>query len=283
MDQGKPLVVSGIERGGRGGTDLVWVVTEKGLDRTIKVDRVWVVRFRLLIWRTMARVKSPALGAGLIGSTLEVSVTAVLDGDSLVVTSRDRRLSGYDIPVRLFGIDAPEKGQIHGEEARRALLKLATGTRHGLVLEVMAVDRRWDRVVGLVYHRGGDRSRSINLAMVEEGHARWYRQFGGSELGFSGAERLARERRKGLWRNRRHMAPWVYRVRQREALARRRRWIFRLWLLFVPTLVAVYGYLLFGEDLNVWVSDIWEQVLNFGDQAWASLGGWTFSLGPTGD
>ena len=145
-------------------------------------------------------------------------MTAVDDGDSVKVVLSNKA-GERPIPVRLYGIDAPEGDQTYGEQARRALVKLATRRNDGLVMECMDVDHL-NRLVGLLYYRSADRGHSINRAMLEGGHAHWYRQFGGAELGFAEAEETARERRRGLWKSRRLKAPWVHRAEQRRGAAR---------------------------------------------------------------
>ena len=129
--------------------------------------------------------------------------------------------------VRLYGIDAPEKDQPYGEEAKRALVYLATRRQDGLMLDVMDVDQH-NRLVGLVYYRKADARDSLNLRFVKGGYARWYRQFGGAEWGFPQAEKAARERRLRIWRKKGSVAPWIHRIGQKKARARGRRVRFRL-------------------------------------------------------
>ena len=134
---------------------------------------------------------------------------------------RGRRGRDGPVRVRLFGIDAPESDQPHGGEAREALRRMA-GDARDLRMEVMATDR-YGRVVALLYRRGRGRGRSINRAMIEQGHARWYRSYGGEELGFAEAEEKARRRKRGLWRlrDRDRTAPWEHRAARRQRTAAR--------------------------------------------------------------
>ena len=91
-------------------------------------------------------------------------VSRVVDGDSIEV-----RVAGSEFPVRLFGIDTPEFEQAYGETASRALNRKLDGRTVAVSIE--DIDD-YGRLVGTVYHRG----HNINLEMVAEGHAWWYRR-----------------------------------------------------------------------------------------------------------
>jgi endonuclease YncB( thermonuclease family) len=109
----------------------------------------------------------------------------VVDGDSL-------NLEGTS--VRLAGIDAPEMAQVCrrgadayrcGEEARRHLARLVGGAR--VVCEVEGRDRYRRRLA-----RCTADGFELNEAMVRDGWAVGYRAH-------AGAEREARNARRGLW------------------------------------------------------------------------------------
>ena len=110
---------------------------------------------------------------------IPVWVTSVPDGDSLWVV-RDPNAVDSELPVRLFGIDAPERGQDFGSEAQQALWRLVWRTK-GLRMEVVDVDH-YHRLVVLLYHQSAGRQRSINRILIEQGHARWYSRFGGGGI-----------------------------------------------------------------------------------------------------
>ncbi len=150
---------------------------------------------------------------------IPVWVTSVPDGDSLWIV-RDPNSVDSEIPVRLFGIDAPEKDQDYGPEAQQALWRLVWRTR-SLRMEVIDVDH-YHRLVVLLYHHSAGRRRSINRILIEQGHARWYSRFGGEEFGFASAEDQARSNRRGLWRNRHQVAPWDHRAAQRRRQSQHR-------------------------------------------------------------
>jgi len=126
-------------------------------------------------------------------------VSRVIDGDSVEV-----QVGGNEFPVRLFGIDTPERDQPHGDAATRAL----TGKLDSRTVAVSIADiDNYGRLVGTVYHRG----HNINLEMIAEGHAWWYRQYAGSAGELEAAEQAAREAGLGLWAGREPVAPWQWR------------------------------------------------------------------------
>ena len=134
------------------------------------------------------------------GSVKKISVERVVDGD----TVRIRRgglvgslFPGPSVSVRLYGMDAPESDQKNGDRATDALRKMMR--RGGFRMEVMDTDR-YGRVVGLLYR--GDRGKSVNYRMVEEGWAHAYVRYGGRELGMEEAEREAKRRKLGIWKGR---------------------------------------------------------------------------------
>lgn len=138
-------------------------------------------------------------------------VSRVVDGDTLVLST------GRTAPkIRLYGIDAPETrhlakpGQPFGPEAKRALEEKVLGKR--VTIEIMDVDKN-RRIVGIV--RVG--RRDINREMVEEGWAWAYRRYLTPPLAASyiGAEKGARQARRGLWQQESPQAPWIFRMRQR--------------------------------------------------------------------
>jgi endonuclease YncB( thermonuclease family) len=91
-------------------------------------------------------------------------VTAVTDGDTIKV-----ELDSGLIKVRFDSIDAPEKDQVWGKQARDALSRRVAG--QVVELKVSSQDR-YDRMVATVYLAG----ESLNEWMVNQGHAWAYRE-----------------------------------------------------------------------------------------------------------
>jgi endonuclease YncB( thermonuclease family) len=132
-------------------------------------------------------------------------VVKVKDGDSLVMRFSD----GESVEARLYGIDAPEYSQAHGDAAKRALsLKV---TMRKVRFREINVDSYGRRVVVLFRN-----DRNINAEMVCEGHAWWYRRHARSEKALEDCEAKARADRLGLWRDQDPVPPWSWRRSRRS-------------------------------------------------------------------
>ena len=144
--------------------------------------------------------------------TVEGEVTRVIDGDTITLATRE----GTKLRVRLYGIDAPEvrheerPGQPYGNEARAALKGLALGRR--VTVEIVDTDAH-RRMVGIVYRSGMD----INLEMVRTGYAWAYRRYLSAPYAsrYLDAEREARGKRLGLWKEANPDLPWEFKRRNR--------------------------------------------------------------------
>jgi len=137
------------------------------------------------------------------------TVLSVTDGDTIKV-----QLGSGPITVRMYSIDAPEKDQPWGTEARAALASRLN--RRQVDLEVETQDR-YDRLVATVF-LGGE---NINAWMVSEGNAWAYRDYL-KDARYCYSEADARSRRLGLWGlpPGSTYAPWEWRARQRDPSAR---------------------------------------------------------------
>ncbi len=136
------------------------------------------------------------------GPVFEARTGIVYDGDSFLV-KRGRN----EINVRLYGVDAPEKGQPWSAEARKALSKLIEGK----MLRIEAVERdRYDRLVARVY-RVSD-NRYINAEMIGQGHAWAYRRYTDERLLLK-SEKVAQRNNAGLWQlpEGQRVPPWNWR------------------------------------------------------------------------
>jgi endonuclease YncB( thermonuclease family) len=135
---------------------------------------------------------------------LQGTVTRVLDGDTI-----DVELASGSVNVRLYGIDAPEKNQPGGAEAKLTLAKLVDGKT--VLLEPFKQDR-YDRMLATVYIG----ERNINLEMVTLGYAWAYRQYmKRSNSILCAMEFAARKSHLGLWSRPKSewVAPWEWRHR----------------------------------------------------------------------
>lgn len=130
---------------------------------------------------------------------------SIQDGDTLTVAP----VGDTDCPVsvRLYGIDAPETQQTHGEFATIALAELLPG---GASVEVIPMDTdRYGRTVALVAHAG----KVVSGAMVAAGHAWVYPKYCRAAMckGWYALQKEAAAAKAGLWADDAPQAPWVWR------------------------------------------------------------------------
>lgn len=139
---------------------------------------------------------------------IQGNVVAVIDGDTLDVMSGSQKMR-----VRLASIDAPEMAQAYGVTSRNELAKLVQGKP--VVVQIQGRDK-YGRVIGEVAlpRSGCGQSEcspfSVNLGMVERGHAWAYTQYATSRE-YARAEDRARSHRAGLWIQGNPQAPWEFR------------------------------------------------------------------------
>jgi len=142
----------------------------------------------------------PSAGAGeLVGR-----VVGVADGDSLTILGADRQQQ----IIRLADIDAPEQAQRFGTRSRQSLAELCAGKL------AQAQDRGFDgegRKLGWVMCAGIN----ANGEQVRRGMAWVYAQYAAPTSALYTLEADARLARRGLWRDRHPVAPWVWRAASR--------------------------------------------------------------------
>lgn len=153
-----------------------------------------------------------ALPSHAVIRTVEGTVTKVADGDTITVVTAE----GTKLKTRLYGIDAPEirhgkkPGQPFGEDAKRALARMVLGKK--VRLDIIDVDR-YKRMVAMVYLNG----KNVNEHMVRQGLAWAYRRYLDTPYAseFIGAEKEARKKGVGLWKQANPLPPWEFRKRDR--------------------------------------------------------------------
>jgi len=143
-----------------------------------------------------------ALWFSLQAETFTGKVVAVTDGDSISVMRE-----GRGTPVRLNGIDAPERGQAFGSAAKKHLSDLIFGQT--VRVEVKTRDR-YQRIVAEVYTAGGSH---VNHEMVRAGYAWWFRRYARRDARLEALEAEAHDGRRGLWQDASPVPPWEYRRR----------------------------------------------------------------------
>ncbi len=132
--------------------------------------------------------------AALGAETVQGRVTKVVDGDTVWVTDTLEKPR----KVRLVGIDAPERKQPWGEEARRILADRILG--EPVAMEIAGYDRLWKRDLAVLYHRG----MNVNLWLIQAGAAWAYRGRPNDcppalRREIEAAEMEARAAARGLW------------------------------------------------------------------------------------
>ena len=146
-----------------------------------------------------------AVGAAS-GEALEVRVVAVADGDSLVVVDKD----GKRRRVRLAEIDAPERKQPFGAEARKSLADICL--RKSAAVETTETDVH-NRLIGKVKCADVDAS----TEQVRRGMAWVNARNTLPNSPLPEMEANARLRGIGLWAGEKPEPPWEWRQRQAAA------------------------------------------------------------------
>jgi micrococcal nuclease len=143
-----------------------------------------------------------ALALAAQSSAWQGKAIHIADGDTITVLTGERD----QIKVRLYGIDAPEKGQAFGDKAKA----FSAGMVGNRMVEVTEIARdRYGRVVALVEIEG----RLLNTELLRAGLSWVYDRYcdAPSCEHWRGLEAEARRQGLGLWANPNPIAPWEYR------------------------------------------------------------------------
>ena len=136
---------------------------------------------------------------------IHLQVEQIIDGDTFVAHTNER--SGER--VRLWGIDAPESDQPHGDLAT-AFLQTTIPVNTMVKARHMGTDQ-YGRILAVI---GPDHQLSLNWNMVLTGNAHHY-DHGESQgaLCLSEAQQIARTAKQGLWRQNDPITPYEWRQR----------------------------------------------------------------------
>ncbi len=136
----------------------------------------------------------------------QAQVIKVTDGDSITV-----RAGEQNIKVRLAQIDAPERGQPWGNNAREALAILVAGKT--VTITPIGHDRYGRSIAQIAVG-----TLDVNAAMIAQGAAWAYRDYLRDPTLLE-LEEEAKSARLGLWAmpETQIQSPWAYRAQQREA------------------------------------------------------------------
>jgi len=143
------------------------------------------------------------------------TVTRVLDGDTFHCIP-DTTINGAKIhkdgtiSVRLRGVDAPEKRQPSGMDAKESLKELIG--KKTVKLDIKDIDR-YGRVAAYVFVN----RMNVNLEQVKRGLAWAYTEYLDRPYAseFYDAENQARKQRLGLWKELNPTPPWEWRKKNR--------------------------------------------------------------------
>jgi micrococcal nuclease len=154
---------------------------------------------------------SHAEGQGDAAGVLKARSLRVQDGDSFVARLAD----GSSRTIRLSGIDAPERGQPHGDDSLQNLRRLLEN--RDLQVQVAKTDA-YGRAVAQVFVGAEGGPVDVGLAQVRSGMAWFYRRYrqdlpAGAGERYADAEKNARDSRRGLWHADDPQPPWEFRRR----------------------------------------------------------------------
>jgi len=136
---------------------------------------------------------------------LVLVVVGVSDGDTLTVRDGDTKTV-----IRLAEIDAPERTQPYSQVSKKNLEALCW---HAKLVELTPVDKdRYGRTVAHVWCDGVH----VNWRQVEEGLAWCFTRYLKHPDECLPLEKVARESKKGLWREPNSQAPWDFRAVKRK-------------------------------------------------------------------
>ncbi|BDC50651.1 hypothetical protein F183_A29670 [Bryobacterales bacterium F-183] len=139
-------------------------------------------------WTMKPAILAIALLLASVCRAETATVARIVDGDTLRAV-----VDGQELRVRLWGIDAPERGREGASDATEALARLAP-VGSSVQLERVDVDR-YGRTVARVIVNGED----VGERLVCAGYARWYRRYARGAANLAACEATARADARGVW------------------------------------------------------------------------------------
>ena len=129
------------------------------------------------------------------GDTLDINIPGPANGDA-----------GRILTCRLYGIDAPEHDQPYGLLAKDYLVSLA---KKEIKVGIVSSDL-YGRQICIIDTNFGD---NINIEMISAGYAWAYKQYLSRPYAseYIDAEKVAREKKLGLWKDSNPTPPWEFR------------------------------------------------------------------------
>lgn len=140
----------------------------------------------------------------MTGAAILCLVVAIADGDTIACLTNDKQ----QVKVRLAEIDAPERKQPFGARSRQSLGELC----HEKRAEIRVVDRGlYGRAVGRVTCDWVD----ANAEQVRRGMAWVYERYARDKTLYR-LQDEARGSGRGLWADKKPVAPWEWRQSRRN-------------------------------------------------------------------
>lgn len=130
--------------------------------------------------------------------SLTCRVVVVSDGDTLTCLTDGKQ----QLKVRLHAIDASEKQQAFGQQAKKHLSDLVYNQT--VTLNITDTDRYGRTVADITLG-----SLNVNQQMVKDGYAWAYHRYGGTR--YAQEEKTARQAKLGLWRDAHPIEPSQWR------------------------------------------------------------------------
>lgn len=143
------------------------------------------------------------LSSALVGEDFQGKVIGIIDGDTV-----DVRVQKETKRIRLYAIDAPEKGQAFGNRAREATGRLVFGRT---VTVIGHGKDRYGRTLGDIFLPNGS---MLNERLVDQGWAWHYTRYS-TNLRLAQLEEGARRAGRGLWADPHPIPPWEFRQTRR--------------------------------------------------------------------
>jgi endonuclease YncB( thermonuclease family) len=148
---------------------------------------------------------------GLEHVSIHGRITGIVDGDTINV----RIIGKQQIRVRIAFIDAPEKGQPFGQQAKAAMSELLFGK--DVELQAHRIDRDW-RLVARVLVDNQD----AGFELLKQGLCWVYERYlpeasPDIQTSYQRAQAVAREQKFGLWSDPNPVPPWDWRKSEKES------------------------------------------------------------------
>ncbi len=131
---------------------------------------------------------------------------AVADGDTFTLLE-----NGKQWRIRVYAIDAPEKGMPYYKAARKYLSDLCFGRR--VRIQPTKKDRYGRLVASVTLPDGTD----LAAQMIRAGYAWHYKHYSADRV-LAGLETHAKHNRHGLWRDDKALPPWEVRRLRRQGI-----------------------------------------------------------------